>query len=63
MLAAYEELAADGLAVSRKGSGTRVCDTPVRPLPDPRTILRQAQYPVEATPLGDPDGNPLYIHV
>jgi hypothetical protein len=28
---------------------------------DPRLVLREAQYPVKAVSIADPDGAPLYL--
>ncbi len=64
VLAAYEDLAAEGLIRGKTGSGTRVRGRiPVPRLPDPRTILRAAHYPSAAVHFRDPEGNALYIHV
>jgi DNA-binding transcriptional MocR family regulator len=69
VLNAYEELAAEGLIEGRIGSGTRVRVSvsrfrhlPVPNIPDLRTLLRQAHYPVAAAGICDPDGTPLYLH-
>ena len=63
VLNAYEALASAGLVDGKIGSGTAVrgCVRPLR-LADPRIILRRSHYPVNAVPLQDPDGNPLYLH-
>jgi len=69
ILWAYEALLADGLLVTRKGSGTkvRVPETTHRPFPERQAFdlwaaLRAAHYPATAQAFADPDGNPLYIH-
>jgi hypothetical protein len=62
-LTAYEELAAEGLLIARAGSATRVCAggrTLSRPPWD--ALLRGSQYPTDAFPFRDPDGNTLYFH-
>jgi len=58
ILAAYEQLAIEGLVISRRGSGTRVRGRRLRL----RQILRESQFPVTPLPLRDPDGNAIYIH-
>lgn len=68
VLAAYDELSADGLTSGRTGSGTRVSDNPGvalellanRPGELPR--LHESGYPRNPSSLSDPDGNQLYIH-
>jgi len=63
VIVAYEMLAADNLIQTAKGSGTRVRGTVTYPqLPDPRLILREAQYPVNARHFNDREGNHLYLH-
>ena len=63
VITAYEMLAADDLIRTEKGSGTRVRGTVAYPqLPDPRLILRDALYPVEARHFEDREGNHLYFH-
>ena len=63
ILAAFEDLASEGLVAGRTGSGTRVRGVRViPPLPDPRLLLRQSHYPAGAMPFRDPEGNPLYMH-
>jgi len=63
VITAYEMLAADELIVAVKGSGARVRGMANYPqLPDPRLILSQAQYPIEAVHFGDTEGNHLYLH-
>jgi DNA-binding FadR family transcriptional regulator len=64
-LYAYETLIAEGLIAARRGSGTRVLGAPAaapKRRRDLTWILRDAHYPVAATPFADPDGNPLYAH-
>lgn len=68
VLAAYEALCNEGLITGRTGSGTRVASNAatilqlmaVRPNELPR--LRESGYPVNPSPLTDPDGNPIFIH-
>lgn len=69
MLAAYDELIAEGL-VALGGSGTRVANTKTaleralafRPArwrwPQ---LLREAQFPARTASFSDPDGNALYL--
>jgi GntR family transcriptional regulator/MocR family aminotransferase len=61
VLAAYEELAADGLLAGRVGSGTTVCVAPAVRL-DARQVLHEAHYPLDAVRFPDPDGNHVYFH-
>lgn len=63
VLAAYDELAADGLIRPRRGSGVVVAargEPGLRAL-DPRRVMRQAQYPARTVAFVDQDGTPLYI--
>jgi len=60
VLAAYEDLAADGLVQGKRGAGMRVSGTASTPV-GLRHVIRAARYPVRAVGVADPDGNPLYI--
>jgi DNA-binding transcriptional regulator YhcF (GntR family) len=60
VLAAYEDLAADGLVQGKRGAGMRVGGTASTPV-GLRHVIRAARYPVRAVGLADPDGNPLYL--
>jgi DNA-binding GntR family transcriptional regulator len=65
VLAAYDELAADGLVQGQRGAGMRV--TSGAPLPDAslfalRRVMREASYPAKVLALVDPDGNSVYIN-
>jgi GntR family transcriptional regulator / MocR family aminotransferase len=62
-VAAYEELAQEGLITSRRGSGTRVRERgPLLCIPELRVLLRESQYPVDAKAMEDLDGNVIYVH-
>ena len=64
VVAAYDELVADGLVRAARGSGMRVVRYPASgPLHggDLGRVVRSAHYPTRAVRLADPDGNPLYI--
>ena len=63
VLAAYDDLAADGLIQPRRGSGVVVAarGEPGLGALDPRRLLRQAQYPARTIELVDQDGTPLYV--
>jgi GntR family transcriptional regulator / MocR family aminotransferase len=73
VMAAYDELVADGMISGRRGmgmliaaGGSRHADAsavPVRGLNtfDPQRVLRQAQYPARTIGIVDPDGTPLYL--
>lgn len=63
VLAAYDELTADGLISARQGSGTRVetsgtIQAPVRIAM--QRVLRDAGFPARILRFEDPDGSPLY---
>jgi GntR family transcriptional regulator / MocR family aminotransferase len=63
VLAAYDELAADGLIRPRRGSGVVVAargEPGLRAL-DPRRVMRLAQYPARTMTFVDQDGTPVYI--
>jgi DNA-binding transcriptional regulator YhcF (GntR family) len=62
VLAAYEELAADGLARGKRGARMRVDNSPPATLFGLRRVLRAARYPARVLTLADPDGNPLFIN-
>ena len=66
VLRAYEALMLDGLLLAKVGSGTHVADghrkAPLLKIPDTRTMLREAHYPVDAIPFEDPQGNAIYLH-
>ena len=64
VLAAYEELAADGLIRARRGSGTRLnggATTSAPGLFGLERVIRVSGYPAKILAFTDPDGNPLYI--
>ncbi len=63
VLCAYEELIADGLAIGRVGSGTRVLERAprVRPL-TAEQIVAQSGYPRTSLAFHDPDGNALFAY-
>jgi DNA-binding GntR family transcriptional regulator len=64
VVTAYEALAADGLICSEPGSGMTISSTRTTNgmlsmnLPK---LIREAQYPVRAVSLADPDGKPLSL--
>jgi GntR family transcriptional regulator/MocR family aminotransferase len=63
VITAYEMLAAEDLIRTVKGSGTRVRGAVAYPqLPDPRLILRDAQYPAKALHFSDREDNHIYLH-
>ncbi len=59
VIAAYDELAAQGLIRGARGSGVFVRARQQRP----GNLLRAAHFPERTAPLPDPDGNPLYINL
>ena len=62
VLAAYEELAAEGLIAGRQGAGMRVHGPAGPGMPRPRRVLREARYPERTAALEDCDGNPLLLN-
>lgn len=66
VVAAYEELLAEGLIESHARSSVRVCGSnPAAGLSlvGLRAAVRAAQFPARVQPACDPDGNPLYLNV
>jgi len=61
VLAAYEDLAADGLVQGERGAGMRVNGTATASF-GLRHVIRAARYPARVLSTADPDGNPLYIN-
>lgn len=61
VLAAYEDLVADGLVQGERGAGMRVNGT-ATPLFGLRHVIRAARYPARVLALADPDENRLYIN-
>ncbi len=63
VLAAYDDLAADGLIRGRRGAGMLIAVTANRGRVaiDLRRLLRDAQYPARTVTVADPDGTPLYL--
>jgi DNA-binding transcriptional regulator YhcF (GntR family) len=61
VLAAYDDLAADGLTRGERGSAMRI-NTRAHRMSGLRHIIRAAGYPARALALADPDGNPLTIN-
>jgi DNA-binding GntR family transcriptional regulator len=62
VLAAYDDLAAEGLARGERGAGMRVAAGPGMTLFGLRHVIRAAGYPARVLALADPDGNPLLIN-
>jgi DNA-binding transcriptional MocR family regulator len=60
-VAAYDQLASEGLLESRRGSGSRWRRSALPPV-TPTGLLRGSNYPFQPIALRDPDGNPLYLH-
>ena len=61
VLAAYDELTAQGLLRSRRGAGIYVSGAVGDLGFDPRRIMREAHYPALSIAIRDQDGNPLYL--
>jgi GntR family transcriptional regulator/MocR family aminotransferase len=61
VLAAYDELASEGVIAGRIGSGT-IVRAGVRPRLDAGRLLRDAHYPADAMRFRDSEGNPVYLH-
>jgi DNA-binding GntR family transcriptional regulator len=64
VLAAYDELAADGLILGVRGAGMRVNQgvLPPAPLAGLRRVIRAAGYPASVLAFEDQDGNRLYLN-
>lgn len=63
VLAAYDDLVAEGVIEGRRGAAMVISTGPRLP-PGPfnaRLLLREAGYPVRTVALVDADGNPLYL--
>lgn len=61
VLAAYDELVADGHLEGRRGAGMVVAGRRPTVTLDAARLLRAAQYPVSTIDLRDPDGTPFYL--
>ena len=61
VLAAYDELAADGLINGRRGAAMMVTRRSAG-LPDVLRLLLAAQYPSRTVTITDPDGTELYLN-
>ena len=62
VLAAYDELVADGYLEGRAGTGMVLTSSPrTPPALDPARLLREAQYPARVATCADQDGTPIYI--
>jgi DNA-binding GntR family transcriptional regulator len=64
MLAAYDELVADGVLRGERGAGMVVCGRCSSRQPSWfgfERVIREANYPARLVPLCDQDGNPLYL--
>ena len=63
VLAAYDDLAADGVIEGRRGAAMVIAAGARRPpiLFNTRLLLREAGCPTRAVALVDPDGNPLWL--
>lgn len=62
VLAAYEELAAEGLITGKQGAGMRVAGPAGLGMPRSRRVIREARYPERTAALEDCDGNPLLLN-
>jgi DNA-binding transcriptional regulator YhcF (GntR family) len=61
VLTAYEELATQGFVRSRRGAGMYVLVPAAACGFDPRSVMRDAQYPSRTITVRDEDGNPLCV--
>jgi GntR family transcriptional regulator/MocR family aminotransferase len=63
VLAAYDDLAADGLIRGRRGAGMLIVAgaNRGRVALDLQRLLREAQYPARSMTVIDPDGTTLYL--
>jgi len=62
VLAAYEELAAEGLITGKPGAGMRVNGPAGVGRPRFHRVMREARYPERTAALQDCDGNPLLLN-
>jgi GntR family transcriptional regulator/MocR family aminotransferase len=62
VLAAYDELTADGVLEGQQGSGMRVAGEAMVPRLDLDAILRAAHFPARLVLLEDPDGNSITVN-
>lgn len=60
VMAAYEQLAAEGLVIAAKGSGTRVRGAKATRA-DFASLLRNSGFPADSVELRDCDGNEIYL--
>jgi len=62
-LAAYDDLAADGLIRGERGVGMRVNRgaAPEMTWFGLKQVIQASGYPAKVLPLEDPDGNPIYL--
>jgi GntR family transcriptional regulator/MocR family aminotransferase len=61
VLAAYDEVAADGLITGRRGAAMMVAARGTNAAVDLSRLLRDAQYPAHTLSIGDPDGNAIHL--
>lgn len=62
VLAAYEDLASEGLIAGRQGAGMRVRGPAGLGMPRSRRLMREARYPERTAALEDCDGNVLLLN-
>ena len=63
VLAAYDDLAAEGLVCGERGSGVRVVGGGAKQaFLGLGHVIRAAGYPAKVVAFADPDGNPLYLN-
>ena len=63
VLAAYDDLAAEGLICGERGSGVRVVGGGTKQaFLGLGHVIRAASYPAKVVAFADPDGNPLYLN-
>lgn len=61
VVAAYEQLALEGVVIATAGSGTRVCGK--KPTgTDYANFLRKSGYPADSVSFRDGEGNEIYLH-
>lgn len=62
VMTAYDELAADGLIGGRQRASTMVTPHRQSETLDLPRLIRDAQFPAQVIPVGDPDGNTIELN-
>jgi len=62
VMAVYDDLAADGLICSERGTGMRVSSRAATPSFKLERLLREARFPARSLVMEDPDGNGVLLN-